>query len=188
MGFALEDIQNPGERHIRALVEDWEKCKLAEKTMQNQLSRLRRVAAWIGKPILIPRGKGVWALLPGVAERKVVSVAQQSKSWSESGTDMVAKIREADAIDERMGIMLCKGVAFGLRRKEQLMGKLWALHGGGELLVNSNIAKHGRDRRIEIHHGFQRGGLDYAKRLCKKGEFMGWPGASYEQTSTGTNT
>ena len=68
------------------------------------------------------------------------------------------------------------------------MGKHWELHGGGELLVNSNIAKHGRDRRIEIHHGFQRGGLDYAKRLCKKGEFMGWPGASYEQTSTGTNT
>ena len=35
LGFELEDIQNLGERHIRALVEDWEKNGLAEKTMQN---------------------------------------------------------------------------------------------------------------------------------------------------------
>ena len=181
LGYEIEHIDKLGERHIRALVEDWERCGLADKTMQNQLSRLRMVANWIGKPTMIPKGQGVFHFLPDVKPRKVVSVAMKGKSWSDCGIDVVIKIKEADAIDRRFGMMLRIALAFGLRRKEQLMGMPWAMDAGAELLINSNMAKNGRDRTIEIHHPFQRAVLDYAKKVCKKGEFMGWPGHTYEQ-------
>ena len=182
LGFEIEHIDRLAERHVRALVEDWERCGLADKTMQNQLSRLRMVANWIGKPTMIPKGHGVFHFLPGVAPRKVANVAMKGKSWSDNGIDVVAKIKEADGIDRRFGMMLRMAVAFGLRRKELLMGMPWAMDAGSELLINCNIAKNGRDRTIEIHHPFQRATVKYAKSVCKKGEFMGWPGITYQQS------
>ena len=181
LGYLITDIHNLGERHVHALVEGWHKSGLSPKTMQNQLSRLRQIAKMIDKPTLVKSSGGVWAYLPGVEEVKVKTVATKSKSWSGNGIDVNAKIAEADAYDQRMGMMLRLVALFGLRKSEQLMFRPWDMDGGTVLKIEDNIGKGGRYRVVPIFHELQRIVLDYAKTICKKGEHMGWPGRSLEQ-------
>lgn len=183
LGFQLPDIQSLSGIHMEALVKDWMENDFAIKTIQNNLSRMRRVAEWIGKPALIPH-RFLHQMCPHVPPQdlKVSAIAQRSKSWSEQGIDVVAKILEADKLDARFGAMLRLGVSFGLRRKEQLRAKPHLMDAGGVLLVRQNMAKSGKDRDIPIEHPFQRVCLEHAKRLCPgQQDFMGWPGRSYEQ-------
>lgn len=181
LGFELQDIHNLGERHIEAVVRDWHAGGLSPKTMQNQLSRLRQIAKMIGKPTLVKSSGGVWAYLPGVDEVKVSTVAKKSKSWSGNGIDVVAKIKEADSYDQRMGMMLRMVALFGLRKSEQLQFKPWSMDGGTEIRAEDNIGKGGKYRIIPVYHPLQRAVLDYAKGICKRGEAMGWPGRTLAQ-------
>ncbi len=49
LGFKLQDIQGLQGKHVRALVQSWYARGLTPKTIQNQISRVRRIAAWIGR-------------------------------------------------------------------------------------------------------------------------------------------
>lgn len=182
MGFQIRDIHDLSLRHVEALIEDWRANDFALKTIQNHISRLRRVAEWIEKPGLIP-DRILERMYPNVDPKdlRVPTVAVASKSWTESGVDVVAKIKAADALDARFGAMLRLGLAFGLRRKEQIRAKPNLIDGGLVLLVNGNMAKSGKDRIIPIEHPFQRLCLEHAKRIVKGDEYLGWPGRSYEQ-------
>lgn len=185
LGFQLRDVRSLSEVHVQALVKDWMKNEFAVKSIQNNLSRLRRIAQWIGKPDLIPN-RYLFQLYPHIPQEqlRVNPVAEKSKSWSEQGIDVVAKILEADAIDARFGAMLRLGVAFGLRRKEQLRAKPYMMDAGTMLLIRQNMAKSGKDRDIPIEHPFQRVCLEYAKRLClNRSDHLGWAGSSFEQNS-----
>lgn len=182
LGFQIRDIHDLKLRHVESLIEYWRANNRAIKTIQNNVSRLRRVAEWIGKPDMIPHGI-LEQMYPDadVGELRVKTVAESSKSWTENGVNVMEKILEADKIDPRFGAMLRLGLAFGLRRKEQLRSKPNAMDGGSVLLINSNMAKSGKDRMIPIEHPFQRLCLEHAKRLVKGGEYLGWPGRTYDQ-------
>lgn len=182
LGFQIRDIHDLKLRHVEGLIEDWRANDYAIKTIQNNISRLRRVAEWIGKTDMIPNGI-LEQMYPDVdvQELRVKTVAVISKSWTENGIDVLEKIREADKIDARFGAMLRLGLAFGLRRKEQLRTKPNLIDGGSVLLVNNNMAKSGKDRIIPIEHPFQRLCLEHAKRLVRGAEYLGWPDRSYEQ-------
>lgn len=56
LGYYIIDINSLKEKHIDALVRDWHEKGLSNKTMQNQLSRLRIFAGWLGKPEIIKAG------------------------------------------------------------------------------------------------------------------------------------
>lgn len=182
LGFQIRDIHDLGLRHVKALIADWRANDFAIKTIQNHISRLRRVAEWIGKPGLIP-DRILERMYPTTdpKELRVKTIAAVSKSWTENGIDVLAKIRAADAVDARFGAMLRLGLAFGLRRKEQLRAKPHLIDGGVVLLVNGNMAKSGKDRIIPIEHPFQRLCLEHAKRLVKGTDYLGWPDRTYEQ-------
>lgn len=183
LGFQLRDIRGLTSVHIKSLVEDWVSNEYSPKTIQNYISRLRRVGVWIGKPDMIPN-RLVYTMYPEKANGilKISKIAEKSKSWSEQGIDVVAKIHEADKICLRFGAMLRLGVAFGLRRKEQLRAKPRLMDAGNYLLIRQNMAKSGKDRDIPIDHPFQRVCLEHAKRLCRsKDDFLGWPNKTYEQ-------
>jgi len=183
LGFQLRDIRSLSEVHVEALVKDWMKNEFAIKSIQNNLSRLRRIAQWIGKPDLIPN-RYLFRLYPHVPQEqlRVNPVAERSKSWSEQGIDVVGKILEADSIDARFGAMLRLGVAFGLRRKEQLRAKPYLMDAGTVLLIRQNMAKSGKDRDIPIEHPFQRVCLEHSKRLCRnRDQHLGWDGYTFDQ-------
>lgn len=82
--------------------------------------------------------------------------------------------------------MMEMGLAFGLRRKEQLKLKPWHAIQAGYLHLDGSITKGGRFRAVLIETGeygdLQKGALAKAKHWCKKNEALGWPGLTFEQS------
>lgn len=194
LGFYLTDIKGLSEKHIEALAKSWFSQGLTNKTMQNQFSRLRIFCRWMGKENIVRReGVGVQPYLVGLesyetitaATLRVSTITQQSKSWSGNGIDVVKEIKRATAEDSRFGAMMLMGLAFGLRKKEQLKIKPWKAHKGNLLEIDDNIAKGGRKRTIELETGeygaFQRWCLETAKEQCRKYDELGWPELKYKQ-------
>lgn len=188
LGFYITDIESLKEKHIEAIVKDWHKSGLSNKTIQNQLSRLRVFAGWLGKSEIIKAG-GIAEYLPEVdpKELKVKTFTEKSKSWTGNGVDLVKIIGEAKKESGRLYAMLLLGVSFGLRKKEMLRIKPWSADAGHELRIDGSVAKNGRFRSIPIDTGkqygkFQRWCLDQAKLMCSRSETLGWPELQYKQS------
>ena len=80
------------------------------------------------------------------------------------------------------GAMLWLGLAFGLRRKEQLRCIPSTSDGCTRLMLRGSVSKTSRDRDIDIIHAFQRSALDHAKKIARRGHPLGWPGKTYAQS------
>lgn len=172
MGYKLEKPENLSEKHIEALCKEWYRLERSPKTMQVNLSHLRIFAGWIGKGNMV---KDIHHYLPDVPREtlKVRTVATRSKSWSENGIDVVAKIKEADSIDWRFGLMLRLQLSFGLRRMEAVQALPWKNDHGDKF--SAYATKGGRPRDIHIETPEQRLVLDMVKARLKKSEHLGWP-------------
>jgi integrase len=172
LGYKLTDGRNIGERHLRALCEDYYARKLAPKTISGYLSHLRTFCNRMGKNGLV---KDIFYYLPDAPKEdlQVSSVAKHSKSWHEAGIDVPKKILEAHALEPRFGIQLLMQVAFGLRRKEVLMLKPWVAD--HEDKVAATQTKGNRPRSIYIDTPEQRWALEQAKSITKgKNDTLGW--------------
>lgn len=172
MGYKLEKPESLSEKHIEALCKEWYRLERSPKTMQVNLSHLRIFAGWIGKGNMV---KDIHHYLPEVPREKlkVRTVAARSKSWSENGIDVLAKIKEADAIDWRFGLMLRLQLSFGLRRMEAVQARPWKNDHGDKFAAYAT--KGGRPRDIQIETPEQRKVLDMVKARLKKTEPLGWP-------------
>jgi len=172
MGFKLQDPTNIGHRHIEALCKDWHARKLSPKTMQGYLSQLRIFSGWIGKPGLV-KEIGTYLPLVPANELRVKAVAEKSKSWAEAGVDVMAKVKEAEGLDWRLGLMLLVQVAFGLRRMEAIQMDPWKVDDGDRF--SAYETKGGRPRIIYIDTPVQRQVLDLVKATIKRrGDTLGW--------------
>lgn len=175
MGLKIEDPQNLSDKHIRALVRDWwlGPKRKAPKTIQNDLSRLRMFAGWIGKPNLVLT---TIKYLPEVDPREFIvrTAASESKSWTSNNIDVREKILQAGNIDARFGLMLRLMLAFGLRRKEVLLCCPHKADRGTSFRIYPGEAKGGRPRDIPIDTDEQRAALDYVKARMKVSHSMGW--------------
>lgn len=174
LGFKIQNPRNLGGRHIEALVHHWHRQGRAVATMQNELSVLRKFSTWIGKKEIV---RGLQDYLPEVPKAELQRKTGQmaSKSWTGNGINIDKKITQADARNERFGLMLRLAVAFGLRRKEVLMLKPWKCDHGTYLAVYANAGpKGGRARIVPITNSYQREVLDYVKARMPKGDAMGW--------------
>lgn len=175
LGMNIENPVNLKPRHIEALVRDWWYVqKKKPKTIQNDLSRLRRFATMMGKAGLV---RSVNEYLPDVDPEalQVKNVAEKSKSWDAAGLDMVEIFRKVDEADKRLGLMLRMELAFGLRREEALKCKPHEQDGGTCLHILAGQGKGGRPRMILIKSQYQREILDYVKKHVPKTESLGWP-------------
>ncbi|RAR47997.1 site-specific recombinase XerC [Paraburkholderia unamae] len=174
LGFKLQNPRNLAHRHVEALVRHWHWQGKAVATMQNEISVLRKFALWIGKKGMVTRLADYLPDVPSV-ELKRTTVSNVSKSWSENGINIDDKIAQADALNERFGLMLRVAIAFGLRRKEILMLRPWKSDQGDHLVIYPNAGpKGGRARIVPIKTTYQREMLDYVKSRLPKGDAMGW--------------
>jgi integrase len=186
LGFLLGNVDGLTRKHIDALVGSWVSQGLSNKTIQNQFSRIKVFASWLGKPWLVS-DTGAAGHLPGVDPKslQVRTVADKSKSLTENGIDVTDLIRRAHAQDERFGAMMLLGVAFGLRKKELLRIKPWKADKGLSLDIDGSVAKNGRFRSIALEAGrcgqAQRMALDHAKSVCRKYDTLGWVGKTFKQ-------
>jgi len=172
LGYKIQEPENLTEKHIAKLCEHWYGTGISKSTMQERLSRLRVFVGWIEKPWKV---KSLRHYLPNVDPKELVvsRIAKASKSWTELGIDVAAKIKEADSFDWRFGLMLRLELAFGLRRVEVVQLKPWKSDKGDKLAIYE--AKNGRPRDIYIDTEEQRVVLDQVKAKIAKGAHLGWP-------------
>ncbi|MQR02118.1 tyrosine-type recombinase/integrase [Glaciimonas soli] len=173
LGFKLQNPRNLNETHVKALCQFWHGEGRQASTMQEYLSKLRVFSGWVGKNGMV---KSLPKYLPDVDknELKVRKAATKSKSWSENGVDIVEKIRQADALDWRFGLMIRMMLAFGLRRKEVTHNRPWKADRGDKLVIYLGQAKGGRPRDIYIDNAEQRVVLDFVKEKINANEHLGW--------------
>jgi site-specific recombinase XerC len=116
------DPRNLGQKHIHAMVQEWQREKLAPATIQTYLSFLRGLSMWVGKPglVLKPAAYGL-----KVEEYQRQEIAKRDKSWSAQGVDVDAVLVQAVAFDPRVAASMRLMHTFGLRRKESVTCRPW---------------------------------------------------------------
>jgi integrase len=161
-------------------VEDWTAAEprarrrtLSPSMVQTELSHLRTLASWIGKPgMVLPAA--FYVADPALVTRR--SVATEDRSWPAHGLDPQSVIGEIAAHDYWIGAQLRLARAFGLRVKEAVMiqprladqpagdGEDPSASARGFLEVKRGT-KGGRLRRIPIDTPAKREALDAAKAM-----------------------
>jgi site-specific recombinase XerC len=117
-GFkTMPDPRNLGQKHIRAMVQVWQREHLAPATIQTYLSFLRGLGMWMGKHGFV-RPPAYYGLALDEYQRH--ECAQRDKSWSGQGIDIDALIAQVCAVDVHVGASLRLIQALGLRRKESV--------------------------------------------------------------------
>ena len=123
-GFkTLPDPRNLGQRHIRAMVQVWQREQLAPATIQTYLSFLRGLAMWVGKHGFV-RGPAHYGLTPDEYQRH--EAAQRDKGWAAHGIDIDALMGQVRDFDRYVGASLGLIQAMGLRRKESVLFRPFA--------------------------------------------------------------
>jgi integrase len=182
LGYKIRNPYCLGGRHVRALVQDWTAAEprarrrtLSPSMVQTELSHLRTLAGWIGKPGLVLPAESYVADPALVARR---SAATEDRSWPAHGVDPQSTIEEIAAHDPWIGAELQLARAFGLRVKEAVMiqprlaerpageGSTQSAGLGGFLAVKRGT-KGGRLRLVPIDTSAKRDALDAAKALVR---------------------
>ncbi len=117
-GFkTMPDPRNLGQKHIRAMVQVWQRDRLAPATIQTYLSFLRGLGMWMGKHGFV-RSPAYYGLV--VDEYQRHEYAQRDKSWSAQGIDIQTLVDQVCCFDRHVGASMRLIHAFGLRRKESI--------------------------------------------------------------------
>jgi hypothetical protein len=209
MGFTLDDPAHLGGRHIGWLMRDWTadptlKAELARRGVryeprdeplspayiQQQLSFLRVLSGWIGKPGLVLRADAYVA--PHLVTRQ--TTAQRDRSWTGNGVDPTEVLAQVASRCPRTALILEVMLAYGLRRKEAVAfvprlaevptHALPASAAPGPYLAFLRIkrgTKGGRLRYTAIRHPSQARALARALEAAPNGGHIGYPGLSLKQ-------
>jgi integrase len=166
-------------RHVKPLVQLWEREGLSAATMQTRLSYLKTFSAWIGKDGMISFPLAHYLENPESAKRTYA--AQRDKSWPAKGIDVAAKIAEITAYDKFNGAQLGLECYMGLRSKEACMCRPQESD-EGDFFVVKHGTKGGRVRRIPIDTPEKRAAVDFAKSLvAHPSQFLGDPSKTLKQ-------
>jgi len=201
-----------GGRHVRHLVLHW--CGLAAPPdappptpqappphaysaayIQQQLSFLRALAGWIGKPgLVMPAERYLSPEQRPLVRRHLAASHDHSLSARHTGAgDVLSRVA---AIDPWVGVQLQLMWAFGLRRKEAVMFcpqladvPAWALPANADATTGyvsflrvKRGTKGGRLRYTAVRNDVQRSALAAAKALVRSpGDHVGRPGRTLKQ-------
>lgn len=117
------DPRNLGQKHIHAMVQAWQREKLAPATIQTYLSFLRGLGSWMGKHGFVRKPEQYGLSLD---EYQRHEYAQRDKSWTAKGIDVQTVLAEVAEFDPRVAASMRLMDALGLRRKESVMHRPYA--------------------------------------------------------------
>ena len=117
------DPRNLGQKHIHAMVQVWQREKLAPATIQTYLSFLRGLGSWMGKHGFVRKPEQYGLSLD---EYQRHESAQHDTRWAGKGIDVQAVLAEVAVFDPRVAASLRLMDALGLRRKESVMHQPFA--------------------------------------------------------------
>ena len=118
-GFhTVPDPRNLGQKHVLAMVQVWQRDRLAPATIQTYLSFLRGLAGWVGKHGFV-RKPAHYGL--SLDEYQRHEYAQRDKSWGAQGLDVEAVLTRVASFDARVAASMRLMHTLALRRKESVM-------------------------------------------------------------------
>jgi site-specific recombinase XerC len=118
-GFhTVPDPRNLGQKHVHAMVQVWQRARLAPATIQTYLSFLRGLAAWLNKPGFVHQPAHYGLRLP---EYERHEYAQRDRSWTARGVNVEAVLVQVAAFDARVAASMRLMHTLALRRKESVM-------------------------------------------------------------------
>lgn len=149
LGLEIEDAKHIQHRHVRALVAYWLAMEYSASTIRDRLSAIRTYLSWVGKQGMI--GPATDYVSEVDRHRvEVKTVAEASKSWSDYGVDLAAKIARVTACNPLVAGVLLLCETFGLRRREACTLRphdaLSELRAGAVLVTHGT--KGGRNRTV----------------------------------------
>lgn len=118
IGYPIKRISKFREKHVRALVQHWETRGEAIGTIENKLSYLRAVCAWIGKPNMISNGRAYSGNPEGYRRS---GVAREDKTWSGNGVDVLKTLEAVKMRDPVVALQMELQMAFGMRVEEAML-------------------------------------------------------------------
>lgn len=178
LGFKIEDIDNLKQKHLKAVFGYLEEQGQAPSTIQNKISIMRTFCNWIGKNGMVEDST---KYVKDSASVRRTMVAQEDKSWSGHGINVLTKLPEIAKKDKWVALYLELCWAFGLRMQEALMFKPKLAHEGEFIWVREGT-KGDRPRVVPIENDVQRDVLERAKLVSDgKSGFLCKRGQSYEQ-------
>jgi site-specific recombinase XerC len=112
------DPRNLGQKHVHAMVQLWQRERLAPATIQTYFSFLRGLASWLGKPgfVRTPAHYGL-----SLDEYQRHEYAGRDKSWGTQGLDVEAVLAQVAVFDPRIAASMRLMHTLALRRKESVM-------------------------------------------------------------------
>lgn len=164
LGYRLEDVRNLRTKHIEALMKYWEAKGRSAATLQCNLSTLRALSIWIGKPSLIGPGEN-YVNNPACLKRSYATT--RDKTWSGNEVDFREIIKKIEKEDKHVAMQLRLEKAFGLRVKEALLFRPYLADQKTFIAVNYGT-KNGRPRIVPVSTAEQRQLLERAKRMVGK--------------------
>lgn len=154
LGYTLQSLANFQERHVRVLMQHWEKTGEAAGTIQNKLTYLRTLTRWIGKSNMI-QGSHTYVSDPKSLQRPRATPVD--KTWSGQGIEPLELIEKIANYDRLVAMQMLLQLALGLRVEESM------------LLRPMKAYQDAQDRaRILIEHGTKGG---RPRELMIRGQF-----------------
>lgn len=145
LGFEPTRLERLKPKHTRALVGLWDRAGLSPETIKKRLSILGWVCDILRKCDCMP--EDVAALLEEPERLKIVTVAQEEKSFAAHGIDFLEVILAIAEHDARVALIQLLKAGFGLRNKEAIrLRPHEACHGHYLLLTRGT--KGGRARTV----------------------------------------
>lgn len=142
-------------RHVHALLKLWQGQGVSDATIKNRLAILRWLCEKLDRVSVMPKTNAPYHLAPRP------QAATVSKGWAMTA-DVLGQVDDP-AI--RMSFEL--QAAYGLRRKECLMIRVWQADQEDHLALKGSWTKGRRPREVAIRWPDQREVLDRAKALVR---------------------
>ena len=160
LGFKGLSARSLRPKHVDALVNLWQRQRIAVGTIKNRMAAIRWWARKVNRRGAVAQGNDYY----GIASRQMVSAVSKAKSLSAA---QLARIT-----DRHVYLSLELQRAFGLRREEALKFRPNYADRGDRLVLKASWTKGGKSRVIPIRTDEQRKILGRVWQLAGKGSLI----------------
>jgi len=164
MGYKLPRARSLKDKHIRALVAQWQGAGLSPGTLKNRMSWVRWWAGSVRRGSVVPK------------QNDTLEIASRS-TWKGNRAHITTGER-LTALPDWMQLAVKMQMAFGLRLEESLKIRPELADKGDHLALKASWCKGGRARAVPVTHPRQRALLDAMREHCGGGALIPL-GASY---------
>lgn len=166
-GYKLSHIKGLKPKHIHVLVEHWKKQNKSSSTIKNYMSKLRKAALLLDKPLLLKPDNDAYKI-PKRSYAPTVNKAIHQIDFSKCNDPLIRLSLEAQSL-------------FGLRREESLKIILSDALQGSYLKIKPSWTKGGIGRTLKISNEIQRQWLNKALHQISNEQSLIPKGRTYKQ-------